>query len=89
MEALALAAGIGIENARLHAALGLVAELQSDARQDHLTGLGNRRHWDERLGQELRRAATGPAPRCRSPSSTSTASRPSTTREATWPGTRC
>ena len=62
VEALALAAGIGIENARLHAALRLVTELQSDSRHDHLTGLGNRRHWDERLEQELQRSRRSGAP---------------------------
>jgi len=56
VEALALAAGIGIENSRLHAALRLVTELQYDIRQDHLTGLDNRRSWDERLGAELGRS---------------------------------
>ena len=55
-EALALAAGIAIENARLHATLGLVAELRSDSRKDHLTGLANRRSWDERLDDELERS---------------------------------
>jgi diguanylate cyclase (GGDEF)-like protein len=55
LEALALAAGIGIENARLHEALRLVTELQSDSRRDHLTGLPNRRAWDERLDEELER----------------------------------
>lgn len=55
VEALALAAGIGIENVRLHAALRLVTELQNDSRQDHLTGLPNRRAWDERLDDELER----------------------------------
>ena len=55
VEALALAAGIGIENARLHATLRLVTELQTDSRQDHLTGLPNRRAWDERLDDELER----------------------------------
>jgi diguanylate cyclase (GGDEF)-like protein len=55
VEALALAAGIGIENARLHAALRMVTELQNDSRLDHLTGLPNRRCWDERLDDELQR----------------------------------
>jgi diguanylate cyclase (GGDEF)-like protein len=55
-EALALAAGIAIENARLHTALGLVAALHDDSRKDHLTGLANRRSWDERLGDELERS---------------------------------
>ena len=62
VEALALAAGIGIENARLHTALRLVTELQSDSRQDHLTGLGNRRAWDERLDEELSRSRRSRAP---------------------------
>ena len=56
VEALALAAGIGIENARLHTTLDMVAELRSDSRQDHLTGLANRRSWDERLDDELERS---------------------------------
>lgn len=55
VEALALAAGIGIENVRLHAAMRLVTELQNDSRQDHLTGLPNRRAWDERLDDEIER----------------------------------
>ena len=55
VEALALAAGIGIENVRLHAALRLVTELQDDSRRDHLTGLPNRRAWDERLDDEIER----------------------------------
>jgi diguanylate cyclase (GGDEF)-like protein len=36
--------------------LGLVSVLRVSAREDHLTGLANRRHWDERLDQELERA---------------------------------
>jgi len=55
LEALAFSAGIGIENARLHEALRLVTELQGDSRRDHLTGLPNRRAWDERLDEELER----------------------------------
>jgi len=55
VEALALTAGIGIENVRLHAALRLVTELQTDSRRDHLTGLPNRRAWDERLDEEIER----------------------------------
>lgn len=62
VEALALAAGIGIETARLHAALVLVAELRTDAREDHLTGLANRRSWDERLEDELKRSSRSGAP---------------------------
>jgi diguanylate cyclase (GGDEF)-like protein len=62
VEALALAAGIGIENARLHATLLLVTELQYDSRRDHLTGLGNRRCWDERLDEELVRSRRSFAP---------------------------
>ena len=56
VEALALAAGIGIENARLHETLRMVTELQGDSRRDHLTGLPNRRAWDERLDEELERS---------------------------------
>jgi diguanylate cyclase (GGDEF)-like protein len=62
VEALALAAGIGIENTRLHAALRLVTELQYDIRRDHLTGLDNRRSWDERLDDELKRSQRSGAP---------------------------
>jgi len=36
--------------------LGLVGVLRSDARQDHLTGLANRRSWDERLDEEIDRS---------------------------------
>lgn len=36
--------------------LGLVSVLRVNAREDHLTGLANRRHWDERLDEELERA---------------------------------
>jgi hypothetical protein len=36
--------------------LGLVSVLRSDARQDHLTGLANRRLWDERLEGEMERS---------------------------------
>lgn len=35
---------------------GLVSLLRQDARQDSLTGLANRRCWDERLGEEMERA---------------------------------
>ncbi len=55
LEALALAAGVGIENARLHEALRMVTELQGASRRDHLTGLPNRRAWDERLDEEIER----------------------------------
>ena len=61
-EALALAAGIAIENARLHATLGLVTELRNDSRKDHLTGLANRRSWDERLDDELERSRRAGSP---------------------------
>ncbi|HVB27748.1 MAG TPA: GGDEF domain-containing protein [Mycobacteriales bacterium] len=42
--------------------LGLVSVLRVSAREDHLTGLANRRHWDERLGEELERARRSHAP---------------------------
>ena len=35
--------------------LGLVSVLRSDARKDPLTGLANRRSWDERLEEEIER----------------------------------
>ena len=38
------------------AVLGLVSVLRSDAREDPLTGLANRRSWDERLEEEMERA---------------------------------
>ena len=41
---------------------GLVSVLRVSAREDHLTGLANRRHWDERLDQELERARRSRAP---------------------------
>jgi len=62
VESLALTAGIGIENARLHATLRLVTELENDVRQDHLTGLANRQSWDERLGEELVRSRRSGSP---------------------------
>ena len=37
--------------------LGLLSVLRAAAREDHLTGLANRRMWDERIEQELERAA--------------------------------
>jgi len=36
--------------------LGLVSVLRSTAREDPLTGLANRRSWDERLEEELERS---------------------------------
>lgn len=41
---------------------GLVGVLRESARKDHLTGLANRRHWDERLDEELERARRSRAP---------------------------
>jgi diguanylate cyclase (GGDEF)-like protein/PAS domain S-box-containing protein len=40
------------------------AELREQARTDPLTGLANRRQWDERLGVELARAARDGRPLC-------------------------
>jgi len=62
VEALALTAGVGIENARLRATLRIVTELEYDVRQDHLTGLANRQWWDERLGEELVRSRRSGSP---------------------------
>jgi diguanylate cyclase (GGDEF)-like protein len=41
---------------------GLLAELQATATHDQLTGLPNRRAWDDRLEQALRRAASSGQP---------------------------
>jgi diguanylate cyclase (GGDEF)-like protein len=41
---------------------GLVGVLRKSAREDHLTGLANRRHWEERLDEELERARRSQAP---------------------------
>jgi diguanylate cyclase (GGDEF)-like protein len=40
----------------------LLGELQATATHDQLTGLPNRRGWDDRLGRELRHAATSQQP---------------------------
>jgi diguanylate cyclase (GGDEF)-like protein len=51
LAAFAAQAGLALENARLY------AEQQRLAVTDGLTGIGNRRHFDQALGHELHRAA--------------------------------
>ena len=51
---------VGLQSEQLRRLLrereGLVLELEASARQDQLTGLPNRRAWEERFAEELKRA---------------------------------
>lgn len=58
MRMLAAEAAIALDRARL------LAQLQETARTDDLTGLPNRRAWDEELPRELSRAARDSRPVC-------------------------
>ncbi|HEX2495851.1 MAG TPA: GGDEF domain-containing protein [Gaiellaceae bacterium] len=58
MRMLAAEAAIALDRARL------LAQLQETARTDDLTGLPNRRAWDEELPRELARAARDARPVC-------------------------
>jgi len=58
MRMLAAEAAIALDRARL------LAQLQETARTDDLTGLPNRRAWDEELPRELARAARDSRPVC-------------------------
>ena len=58
MRMLAAEAAIALDRARL------LAQLQATARTDDLTGLPNRRAWEEQLPRELARAARDSRPVC-------------------------
>ena len=67
----------------------LLARLEEVARTDELTGLLNRRAWEEQLPREMARARRNQASRSASRCSTSTSSRTTTTSAGTRPATGC
>ena len=65
----------------------LLAQLEESARTDDLTGLRNRRAWEEQLPREMARATAVRATRSALRCSTSTSSRTTTTSAGTRPAT--